>query len=202
MPSARLVMPAAAIRRRRPVEAVRELDVAIGRPFESRNGQLIRPQVILRSMTKTSTSLPIGEIAARTGLSVSAIRFYEDQRLVQPQRTAAGHRVFTRADIRRLSFVMVAQRLGFSISDIREALSSLPEGRTPTKADWTRLGQSFRAALDERIAGLTDLRDKLDSCIGCGCLSLKACMLHNTEDVAANRGTGPRYLLGDSPTDI
>ena len=153
-------------------------------------------------MAKSSTSLPIGKIAARTGLAVSAIRFYEEQRLVQPHRTAAGHRVFTRADIRRLSFVMVAQRLGFSISDIREALSSLPEGRTPTKADWTRLGQSFRAALDERIAGLTDLRDKLDSCIGCGCLSLKACMLYNTEDVVASRGTGPRYLLGDSPTDI
>ncbi|MEP2879056.1 MULTISPECIES: redox-sensitive transcriptional activator SoxR [unclassified Sulfitobacter] len=202
MPSARLVMPAAAIRRRRPVGAVRKLDVTIVNPFESRNGQLIEPQVMLRSMAKSSTSLPIGKIAARTGLAVSAIRFYEEQRLVQPHRTAAGHRVFTRADIRRLSFVMVAQRLGFSISDIREALSSLPEGRTPTKTDWTRLGQSFRAALDERIAGLTDLRDKLDSCIGCGCLSLKACMLHNTEDVVASRGTGPRYLLGDSPTDI
>lgn len=144
-------------------------------------------------------SLSIGEVARRTGLAVSAIRYYEEMGLVRPGRTAGGQRVFERADIRRLSFVMIAQRLGFSITDIRVALSSLPEGRTPTKGDWTRLSRRFRSELDARIQGLTDLRDRLDGCIGCGCLSLDLCALHNADDAAANKGTGPRYVLGDAP---
>lgn len=144
-------------------------------------------------------SIPIGEAARRTGLAVSAIRYYEEMALVRPGRTAGGKRVFERSDIRRLSFVMIAQRLGFSISDIRTALSSLPEGRTPTKADWTRLSQRFRGELDDRIRGLMELRDRLDGCIGCGCLSLDLCALHNTDDAAAAKGTGPRYVLGDAP---
>ena len=143
--------------------------------------------------------LPIGEVARRTGLAVSAIRFYEDRGLVRPTRTAAGHRVFARADIRRLSFAMIAQRLGFSIAEIRAALAGLPEGRTPTKADWTRLSLRFRDALDARIDGLTDLRDRLDGCIGCGYLSLEVCALHNAGDAAGSRGEGPRYLMGDVP---
>lgn len=143
--------------------------------------------------------IPIGEVARRTGLAVSAIRYYEQMGLVRPDRTPAGQRMFERSDIRRLSFVLIAQRLGFSIADIRIALSSLPEGRTPTKADWTRLSQSFRAELDARIHGLSELRDRLDGCIGCGCLSLELCELHNTSDVAAAKGTGPRYVMGDRP---
>ena len=150
-------------------------------------------------MAQFAPLLPIGEIARRTGLSISAIRFYEAQGLVHPGRTPAGHRAFARSDIRRLSFVMIAQRLGFSIAEIRAAVSDLPEGRTPTKADWARLGRRFRSALDARIAGLTDLRDRLDGCIGCGCLSLAACSLHNAGDAAAAAGEGPRYLLGDAP---
>ncbi|MEM8633315.1 MAG: redox-sensitive transcriptional activator SoxR [Pseudomonadota bacterium] len=144
-------------------------------------------------------SIPIGEVAQRTGLAVSAIRYYEEMGLVHPGRTAGGQRVFERADIRRLSFVMVAQRLGVSIADIRTELSSLPDRRTPTKTDWTRLSRRFRSALDTRIQGLTELRDRLDGCIGCGCLSLDLCQLHNSDDMAAANGTGPRYVMGDEP---
>lgn len=144
-------------------------------------------------------SISIGSVARRTGLAVSAIRYYEEMGLVRPDRTAAGQRSFQRSDIRRLSFVMIAQRLGFSIADIRSALSSLPDGRTPTKADWTRLSRRFRSELDVRIQGLTELRDRLDNCIGCGCLSLDLCELHNSGDIAAAKGSGPRYVLGDGP---
>lgn len=142
----------------------------------------------------------IGEVARRTGLAVSAIRYYEDMGLVQPGRTAAGQRIFARADIRRLSFVIIAQRLGFSIVQIRSALSSLPNGRTPTQSDWSAMSRRFRADLDARIRGLTQLRDQLDACIGCGCLSLEQCALHNPADEAAAQGPGPRYLTeGDHP---
>ncbi len=146
-------------------------------------------------------NISIGEVALRTGLAVSAIRYYEEMGLVRPDRTAGGRRAFARSDIRRLSFVMIAQRLGFTIVEIREALSVLPEERTPTKADWTRLSRGFREHLDDRIKGLTDLRDRLDGCIGCGCLSLRQCRLHNHNDVAAVNGQGPRYVLGDTPMD-
>lgn len=143
--------------------------------------------------------LTIGEIATRTGLAVSAIRFYEDQGLVAPLRNAGGQRRFDRADIRRLSFVMISQQLGFSLAEIRALFQGLPDKRTPTKADWTRIGRVFRTTLDGRIATMTLLRDKLDGCIGCGCLSLSNCKLYNPADRAAARGAGPRYLLGDSP---
>ena len=144
--------------------------------------------------------LSIGDLAARTGLSVSAIRFYETRGLVTPDRNQGGQRRFERSDIRRLSFVMVAQKMGFTIDQIAELLSQLPAGRTPTQADWTRISQQFRTTLDERIAMLTRLRDRLDGCIGCGCLSLKKCKLYNPDDVAAQRGTGPRFVL-DGPQD-
>lgn len=145
--------------------------------------------------------LGIGEIAARTGLAVSAIRHYESEGLVTPARTAGGTRQFSRSDIRRLSFVRIAQGLGFSIAEIRAALAGLPDRRTPTKSDWARLSAGFRAELDARIARMVALRDRLDSCIGCGCLSLDVCALYNSEDRAAQRGSGPRYLLGDSPAE-
>jgi len=142
--------------------------------------------------------LSIGQVADRTGLAVSAIRFYEEQGLVHPLRNAAGQRRFERADIRRLSFLMISQQLGFSLEDIRNLFAGLPDGRAPTKADWSRIGRAFREDIDARIHGLEQLRDKLDGCIGCGCLSLKACALYNGKDSAAKRGPGPRYLLGDS----
>lgn len=146
-----------------------------------------------------SDGLSIGDIAARTGLAVSAIRFYEEQGLISPWRNDAGRRRFQRADIRRLSFVMIAQQFGFSLPQIRTELDRLPKHRAPTKADWARISVAFRAGLDQRIARLQKLRDTLDGCIGCGCLSLEACALYNPADRAAKRGTGPRYLMGDRP---
>lgn len=143
--------------------------------------------------------LGIGHIAERTGLSVSAIRYYESEGLVSPGRSTGGTRKFERSDIRRLSFVLIAQGLGFSISEIRAALARLPSNRTPTKADWEKLSSEFRTVLDQRIQRMAELRDRLDGCIGCGCLSLDACALYNPSDRAAQRGAGPRYLVGDKP---
>lgn len=143
--------------------------------------------------------LSIGALAARTGLAVSAIRYYETQGLIRPWRNDGGQRRFDRADLRRLSFVMIAQQFGFTLPQIKAELDRLPGGRTPTKADWARISAGFRAALDARIVTLTKLRDDLDSCIGCGCLSLKACALYNPQDRAAAKGQGPRYLMGDTP---
>ena len=144
-------------------------------------------------------NLSIGQLAERTGLAVSAIRYYETQGLVSPDRNAGGQRRFLRSDIRRLSFVQIAQQFGFTISQIREQFDALPDGRTPTKADWTKISRSFRVELDQRIETLTNLRNKLDGCIGCGCLSLKTCALYNPQDKAGKLGTGPRYLMGDKP---
>lgn len=146
-----------------------------------------------------SEGMSIGDIAARTGLAVSAIRYYEAQGLISPWRNDAGRRRFLRADIRRLSFVMIAQQFGFSLQQIRVELNRLPRHRAPTKADWARVSAEFRAGLDARITQLEKLRDTLDGCIGCGCLSLEACALYNPADRAAARGTGPRYLMGDHP---
>ncbi len=143
--------------------------------------------------------LSIGYLAERTGLSVSAIRYYETEGLIHPERNAGGQRRFQRADIRRLSFVMIAQQFGFSIAQIRAELDTLPQGRAPTKADWARISRAFRAELDSRIETLTKLRDNLDGCIGCGCLSLDSCALYNPADRARQKGAGPRYLMGDSP---
>ena len=144
--------------------------------------------------------LSIGYVADRTGLPQSAIRYYEDEGLVTPDRNAGGHRRYARADIRRLSFVMISQGLGFTLAEIRAALAGLPEHRTPNKADWARISRSFGAVLDQRIDRMQALRARLDGCIGCGCLSLKTCTLFNKRDRAARRGAGPRYLLGD-PVD-
>lgn len=143
------------------------------------------------------SGLTIGDLAARTGLAVSAIRYYESEGLVHPWRNAGGQRRFERADIRRLSFVMIAQKFGFSIARIREVMQRLPDQRTPTAADWRRISTGFRADLEAQIAALEQLRDKLDGCIGCGCLSLKACSLYNSDDLAREKGNGPRYLMGD-----
>ncbi|MGJ8536176.1 MAG: redox-sensitive transcriptional activator SoxR [Parasphingopyxis sp.] len=141
--------------------------------------------------------LSIGDLAARTGLSVSAIRFYEEKDLVHPLRSSGGQRRFLRADIRRLSFVLIAQQLGLSIGEIRAQLAKLPEGRAPTQRDWTRISNAIRGTIDARIAELQRTRRRLDGCIGCGCLSLKKCQLYNPEDRAGIRGPGPRLLLED-----
>ena len=145
--------------------------------------------------------LSIGQLATRTGLNVSAIRYYEKEGLIRSERNAGGQRRFLRADIRRLSFILIAQKFGFSLARIRETLRTLPEERTPTPADWRGLAEEIRGDLDERIAALENMRDRLDGCIGCGCLSLPSCGLWNAHDSAAKMGTGPRYLMGDAPPD-
>ena len=141
--------------------------------------------------------LSIGDLATRTGLSVSAIRFYEKKGLITPDRNQGNQRRYEGSDIRRLSFVLIAQQIGFSIEEIKSLMAQLPEARTPTKADWTRISRTFRKTLDERIAVMQRMRDNLDGCIGCGCLSLKACSLYNPEDKARRLGVGPRYVLSD-----
>ena len=143
--------------------------------------------------------LTIGMIAERSGLAVSAIRYYEEQGLIAPWRNAGGQRRFDRGDLRRLSFVIIAQQCGFTLPQIKAELDRLPKGRTPTKSDWARIGTQFRNAIEERITRLESLRDRLDGCIGCGCLSLEACQLYNKEDRAARHGVGPSYLMGDRP---
>lgn len=141
--------------------------------------------------------LTIGELAARSGAAPSALRFYESKGLLTSNRTAGGHRVYDRSTLRRVAFIRAAQRVGLSLEEIGAALDGLPSRRTPTAADWARLSEGWRATLDQRIEELGRLRDELDSCIGCGCLSLKVCRLYNPDDRAAAFGQGPRYLWGD-----
>lgn len=155
-----------------------------------------------KKLKTAQTELSIGEIAARTGLAITAIRFYEEENLIHPLRNAGGQRRFRRGDIRRLSFIRISQQLGFSLSEIRQVLSTLPNKRTPTKADWQRLSTLFVKDIDERIAGLNRLRENLSGCIGCGCLSMKNCALYNRDDAASELGAGPRFLLGDSSSDL
>jgi MerR family redox-sensitive transcriptional activator SoxR len=138
--------------------------------------------------------LTIGEVAERAGVATSALRFYEKEGLVESTRSDGGQRRFHRDVLRRIAFVRAAQRVGLSLDEIRTALSALPHGRNPTAKDWERLSRSWRPMLDERIAQMERLRDRLDSCIGCGCLSLKACALSNPHDMAAEAGPGARYL--------
>jgi len=148
---------------------------------------------------KSSDYIAIGALARRAGLAVSAVRHYESLGLVRALRSAGGQRQFRRADIRRLAFVRVAQQFGYSLPEIAAMMADLPQGRTPTKRDWERLSRAFRSRITRRIGELETLRDNLDGCIGCGCLSLKKCRLYNSGDRAARLGPGPRYLMGDAP---
>lgn len=139
--------------------------------------------------------LTIGEAAERAGVSTSALRFYEREGLISSSRSGGGQRRYHRDVLRRIAFVRAAQRVGLRLDEIKAALATLPDGRTPTAADWDRLSRSWRPLLDRRISELERVRDKLDSCIGCGCLSLRVCHLLNPNDVAAGEGPGPRWLL-------
>lgn len=139
--------------------------------------------------------LPIGDLARRTGLSVSSIRFYEEKGLVEPIRTSGNQRRFLRSDIRRLSFILIAQQLGLALSEIETELAKLPHGRTPTAGDWQAISHSIRGQLDRKIAQLERTRAKLDGCIGCGCLSLSHCQLYNKNDHLSVEGPGPRHVL-------
>lgn len=146
--------------------------------------------------------LTIGAVADRTGLAVSAVRFYSDAGLIESTRSSSGHRRFPRAVIRRISFIRICQRLGYSLDEITAHLDRLPASRTPNEADWADLATAFGADIDRRISELSQLRDTLSSCIGCGCLSLARCAIWNPNDDASQLGQGPRYLLGDSADDV
>lgn len=143
--------------------------------------------------------LTIGELAARSGLAVSALRYYEEQGLLASTRTAGGQRRYPRSALRRVAVVQAGQRVGLSLAEVREAMAGLPGDRAPTPTEWARLSRAWRLRLDDRIAELHRVRDDLSGCIGCGCLSLRKCALYNPADRAGRRGPGARWLLGDDP---
>ncbi|MGQ3053823.1 MAG: redox-sensitive transcriptional activator SoxR [Roseateles sp.] len=143
---------------------------------------------------KSSAPLTIGQLARRAGIATSALRFYEAQGLLAGSRSAGGHRQYPRHALRRVAFIRAAQAVGLTLPQIKAALATLPDSRTPTKADWTRLSAAWAPLLDARIAALQKLRNQLTSCIGCGCLSLKACALYNPQDSVSQQGAGARLL--------
>ena len=144
-----------------------------------------------------STLLPIGEVAKRSGVAASALRFYEERGLIQSERAGSGHRRYPRPVLRRIAFIVFAQRIGLTLEEIGAELAKLPPDRAPTRKDWARLSSSWSDRIDQRIAELERLKSGLTECIGCGCLSLDRCKLANPGDRAAGLGPGPRYWIGD-----
>ncbi|WP_171163745.1 redox-sensitive transcriptional activator SoxR [Streptomyces sp. I05A-00742] len=150
-------------------------------------------------MTDRSQLMTIGELAARSGLATSALRYYEQLGLIRSERTAGGRRRYPRSTLRRVAFVRAAQAVGLSLDEARTAMGRLPEDRAPTAAQWNRVARAWTERIDERIAELERLRRRITGCIGCGCLSLRKCAIYNPDDSAADKGAGARYLLGDEP---
>lgn len=146
---------------------------------------------------KATDLLTIGEVAKRAGLATSTLRYYEAENLIQSERTAGNQRRYRRAELRRIALIRAAQSFGLTLGEVRDALATLPAGRSPTKREWERLARSWRRRIDDRIAELERFREEASSCIGCGCLSLQSCALYNAGDVASRRGGGARYLMGD-----
>ncbi|HET9859482.1 MAG TPA: redox-sensitive transcriptional activator SoxR [Nocardioidaceae bacterium] len=145
-------------------------------------------------MSSHRAVLTIGQLSERSGVATSALRYYERQGLISSERTTGNQRRYAQAMLRRVAFIRSAQRVGLTLEEIQDALSTLPEGRTPTKADWSRLSRAWRPRIDAQIERLERLRDKLDGCIGCGCLSLRKCALNNPDDEVADRGPGAVFL--------
>ena len=141
-------------------------------------------------------TITIGQLAARTGVAVSAIRFYEEKGMLRSLRTSGNQRRFLRSDIRRVSFILIAQKLGLALAEIEGQLAQLPQGRAPTLSDWQQISRRMRFEIDQRIMLLTRTRNQLDQCIGCGCLSLQKCQLYNKDDRMGAKGAGPRAILG------
>lgn len=141
--------------------------------------------------------LTIGELASRSGVATSALRFYETKGLIASDRTDGNQRRYLRSTLRRVAIIKAAQEVGLTLGEIADALDTLPHDSTPTRGDWERLSKGWRTRLDQQIKELQALRDELTDCIGCGCLSLQSCAIFNPADTAATRGSGPRYLLGD-----
>lgn len=137
----------------------------------------------------------IGQLAKRTGVAVSALRFYEEKGLLDPIRTEGNQRRFLRGDIRRVSFILIAQKLGLGLAEIEDQLADLPHGRNPTVADWQKISRGMRSQIDAKITLLNRTRNQLDQCIGCGCLSLSKCQLYNKDDRMGLKGPGPRAVL-------
>ncbi|MDX6284782.1 MAG: MerR family transcriptional regulator, redox-sensitive transcriptional activator SoxR [Frankiales bacterium] len=142
----------------------------------------------------TKDLLTVGDVAARSGFATSALRYYEREGLIHASRSAGGQRRYPRSVLRRLAFIRAARNIGLPLDEVRDVLAELPESRTPTRADWARISRVWRARLDDQIDALVALRDGLDSCIGCGCLSLQKCRMSNPQDVAAYGGPGAAYL--------
>ena len=143
--------------------------------------------------------LTISEVSRRSGVAASALRFYEERGLIESERVGSGHRRYSRPVLRRIAFIVFAQRVGLTLDEIGAELAKLPPGRAPTRRDWSRLSRGWSSRIDDRIAELQRLRAGLTECIGCGCLSLDRCKLANPEDRASRLGPGPRYWIGDRP---
>lgn len=141
--------------------------------------------------------LTIGELSHRSGVAASALRFYEDIDLISSERTAGNQRRYARSTLRRVAFIRAAQRVGLSLDEIKDALASLPDNRTPTKSDWQRVSNAWTGRIERQIADLHRLKDKLTGCIGCGCLSMRTCFLSNPGDIEGDRGVGPAWLATD-----
>ena len=148
---------------------------------------------------KSSELLTIGEVARRSGVAASALRFYEERGLIASERAGSGHRRYPRSVLRRVAFIVFAQRIGLTLDEIGAELAKLPPDRAPTRRDWSRLSSGWSARIDDRIAELQRLKAGLTECIGCGCLSLERCQLSNPRDRAASLGPGPRFWIGDRP---
>jgi MerR family transcriptional regulator, redox-sensitive transcriptional activator SoxR len=148
-----------------------------------------------------SELLTIGEVARRSGVAASALRFYEERGLIASERAGSGHRRYRRPVLRRIAFIVYAQRVGLTLEEIAGELAKLPEGHAPSRRDWARLSKRWSRRIDDRIAELERLKRGLTECIGCGCLSLDRCRLANPHDRAGAAGPGPRYWLGDRPLD-
>lgn len=146
--------------------------------------------------------MTIGEVASRSGVATSALRFYETKGLIASERTDGNQRRYPRATLRRVALIRAGQEVGLSLAELAEALKHLPHDKTPTRSDWELLSKSWRSRLDAQISELIALRDELTDCIGCGCLSLRSCAIFNPGDAAAKLGTGPRYLLGDNRDSV
>ncbi|KOT90849.1 transcriptional regulator [Streptomyces sp. NRRL F-5755] len=153
-------------------------------------------------MTSPHDRLPIGELAGRSGLAASALRYYEELGLIHSERTSGGQRRFTRATLRRVAFIRAAQVVGLSLEETGVALAKLPQGRAPNAAQWNSVARTWTRRIDQQIAELEELKRKLAGCIGCGCLSLRKCGLYNPGDAAAESGAGARYLLGERPDTV
>ena len=149
----------------------------------------------MSQITHDVRELSVGQLATRADVAVSALHFYEAEGLIASRRTSGNQRRYSRDTLRRVAFIRASQRVGIPLRTIKEALGQLPDNRTPTRSDWSRLSRSWRSDLDERIRRLQDLRDQLDGCIGCGCLSIASCRLYNPDDIRGNEGPGARKLV-------